>query len=64
MQHAHEIARKYLASSAKRRKNNYDVKAAVNKYEKGNLVWYLLETHKVGEAPKLKHAFHGPFLVK
>ena len=64
IQHAHETARKYLASSAKRSKNNYDVKAAVNKYEKGNLVWYLLETHKVGEAPKLKQAYHGPFLVK
>ena len=64
MQHAHEIARKYLPSSAKRSKNNYDVKAAVNKCEKENFVWYLLETHNVGEASKLKQTYHGPFLVK
>ena len=64
MQHAHEVARKYLASSAKRSKNLYDVKIAVNKYKKGDLVWYLLETRKVGEAPKLKPAYHGPFLVR
>ena len=66
MQHAHKIARKSLASLAKRSKSNYmyDVKVAVNKYEKGSLVWYLLVTRKVGEAPKLKQAYHSPFLVK
>lgn len=64
MQHAHEVARKYLASSAKRSKDRYDVKAAVNVYSKGDLVWYLLEGRKPGEAPKLKQIYHGPFLVK
>ena len=64
MQHAHEVARKFLASSAKRNKNLYDVKVAVNKYKKDDLVWYLMETRKVGETPKLKPAYHGPFLVR
>ncbi|MCG7868952.1 MAG: DDE-type integrase/transposase/recombinase [Candidatus Thiodiazotropha taylori] len=64
MQHAHEVARKYLAASAKRNKDLYDVKKAVNSYKKGDLVWYLLEKRKVGEAPKLNPAYHGPFLVK
>ena len=64
MQHAHEVARKYLTLSAQRCKNYYDVRMAVNKYKKGDLVWYLLETRKVGEAPKLKPAYYGPFLVR
>ena len=64
MQHAHEVARKYLATAAKRSKDSYDVKMAVNKYERGDLVWYLDEVHAVGEAPKLKRDYIGPVPVK
>ena len=52
MQHAHEVARKYLATAAKRSKDSYD------------LVWYLDEVHAVGEAPKLKRDYIGPVPVK
>ena len=34
MQHAHEVARKYLATAAYRSKDSYDVKMAMNKYER------------------------------
>ena len=64
MQHAHEVARKYLATATKRSKDSYDVKMAVNKYESGDLVWYLDEVHAVGEAPKLTRGYLGPVLVK
>ena len=63
MQHAHEVARKYLGMSAKRSKDNYDTKVAVNRFEKGDYVWCLNEARKVGVAPKLQHTYHGPFLV-
>ena len=64
MQQAHEAARKYLASSAKRNKDRYVMKAMVNKNERGDLVWYLAEARKVGEAQKLKPTYRGPVLVK
>ena len=64
MQHAHEVARKYLCSAAKRSKDMYDVKLAVNRYEQGDLVWCLNETRKVGVTQKLESAYDGPFLVK
>ena len=63
MQHAHEVARKYLGMSAKRSKDIYDTKVAVNRFEKGDYVWCLNEARKVGVAPKLQHTYHGPFLV-
>ena len=64
MQHAHEVVRKYLSSAAKRSKEMYDVKMAVNKYERDDLVWCLDETRKVGIIPKLGNAYNGLFLVK
>ena len=64
MQHAHEVARKYLSSATKRSKEMYDVKMAVNKYQRGDLVRCLDETRKVGIMPKLGNAYDGPFLVK
>ena len=64
MQHAHEVARKYLCTAAKRSKDHYDVKMAVNQYTKGDVVWYLNEVQAVGETPKLQPAYLGPVPVK
>ena len=64
MQHAHEVARKYLCTAAKRSKDHYDVKMAVNQYTKGDIVWYLNEVQAVGETPKLQPAYLGPVPVK
>ena len=63
MQHAHEIARKHIGSAVKRNKQIYDSKVSLNKYEVGDLAWCLMETRKVGVAPKLEKAYDGPFLV-
>ena len=37
MQHAHEIARKYLSAAAKRSKDLYDTKVAFHKYNEGDV---------------------------
>ena len=64
MQHAHEIARKYMATASKRSKELYDVKVAFHRYQEGDVVWCLMEVRKVGVTPKLEYVYEGPFLVK
>ena len=51
MQDTHEIARRHLDSAAKRSKEIYDSKIAVNKYNVGDFVWCLDESRKVGVCP-------------
>ena len=63
MQHAHDIARRHLSSAAKRSKDLYDTKIALNKYNEGDAVWFLHETREVGVSPKLQHIYEGPYLV-
>ena len=63
IQHAHEVAREHLGAAAKRSKEIYDTKVAVNRYNIGDLVWCLDESRKVGVTPKLEHVYDGPFLV-
>ena len=64
MQHAHQVARKHLSSTAKRRKEFYDTKVALNRYSQGDVVRCLNESRKVGVMQKLQPAYSGPFLVK
>ena len=64
MQHAHEVARKHMSSAAKRSKDLYDTKVAFNRYNVGDVVWYLMEVKKVGVAPKLEYCFEGPYVIK
>lgn len=64
MQHAHEMARKYMSAAAKRSKELYDVKVAFHRYNEGDIVWCLMEIRKVGVSPKLEYIFEGPFLIK
>ena len=64
MQHAHEIARKYMSAAAKRSKELYDVKVAFHRYKEGDIVWCLMEVRKPGVAFKLEYDFEGPFLIK
>ena len=64
MQHAHEIARKYMPVAAKRSKELYDSKLAFHRYEVGDVVWCLMAVRKLGVSPKLGYIFEGPFLVK
>ena len=61
--HAHEVARKYLQSSSKRSKEVYDTRLAHNNFKQGDMVWCLLESRKVGIAPKLQKRYEGPYVV-
>ena len=63
MQHAHEVARKYMSATTKRSKELYDSKLAFHRYSVGDIVWCLMETKKVGISPKLEVGFEGPFVV-
>lgn len=64
VQHAHEVARKYMSAAAKRSKDLYDTKVAFHRYSKGDIVWCLMEVRKVGVTPKLEFGYEGPFLIK
>ena len=64
LQHAHEIASKYMSVAAKRSKELYDSKLAFHRYKVGDVVWCLKEVRKLGVSPKLEYIFEGPFLVK
>ena len=64
LQHAHEIARKYMSVAAKRSKELYDGKVAFHKYQDGDVVWCLMEVRKVGVSPKLEYVYEGPFLIR
>ena len=64
MQHAHELARKYMGVSSKRSKELYDSRVSFHRYEVGDIVWCLMETRTMGVSPKLESIFEGPFLIK
>ena len=64
MQHAHEIARKYMSTAAQRSKELYDTKVAFHRYMEGDVVWCLMEARKVGISPKLERVYEGPFLIR
>ena len=52
-----------MAKEAQRQKERYDSKLNVNKYQPGDLVWYLHERRQEGECPKLQFPYLGPALV-
>ena len=63
LQHAHDIARVHLKNASRRNKLLFDKKAAEEKYNIGDLVWY--ETHQGQKhiTPKLRTPYQGPFMV-
>ena len=63
LQHAHDIARVHLKNASRRNKLLFDKKAAEEKYNIGDLVWY--ETHQGQKhiTPKLQTPYQGPFMV-
>lgn len=63
LKRAHEIVRQNLKRSAMRQKAYYDVKATLNSFKTGDLVWYLNEVRKVGLCEKLQALYIGPVLV-
>ena len=63
MQHAHQVARKHLDVSAKRQKQNYDVRSKDINFQAGDLVWYQSEIGQLNITPKLRKPFMGPCVV-
>ena len=63
MQHAHDVARKYLEAATKRQKDYYDAKGSYHSFRNGDLVWYASELGQLHLTPKLRNPFIGPVLV-
>jgi hypothetical protein len=63
LQMAHDICRRYLAKTAKRRKDIYDAKICFKSYQSGDAVWYLHEQRKYGVCPKLQPQYIGPCVI-
>ncbi|KAL3882449.1 hypothetical protein ACJMK2_028787 [Sinanodonta woodiana] len=64
MQYAHDVARKHLATAAKRQRDQHDVKLCQFGYIPGDLVWILNEFRYKGISPKLQKLYTDPFIVK
>jgi hypothetical protein len=51
---AHEQARKHLRAAAERQKDFYDAKLTLNRYNAGDLVWYISANKQLGITPNLR----------
>ena len=63
LQVAHEICQRYLARTAKRRKDIYDARVRLKNYQPGDAVWYLHEQRKEGVCTKLQPLYMDPCVV-
>ena len=63
IQHAHDIARKHLGSTARRQSEIYNAKLVVNQYRTGDAVWVEKTSVRPGLSPKLQTLYHGPCLI-
>ncbi|VDI33903.1 Hypothetical predicted protein [Mytilus galloprovincialis] len=63
MRLAHEICRRFMLKTAKRRKDHYDVRLSLNSYKTGDPVWLLNEIRKEGVCQKLKPVYVGPCII-
>ena len=63
IEHAHEVARKHLLTSATRQAEIYDAKLSFYQYQVGDLVWVALEGCRPGLSPKLQATYRGPCII-
>ena len=63
MKQVHNLARQHLQSAQERQKRDYDLKLSRKSYMKGDLVYKLDSTTKIGQSSKLKPVWRGPLLV-
>ena len=63
MKYAHDAARSKLKEAQKRQKLHYDLRIRQNSYEKGDLVYVIDTTSKVGQSSKLRPVYSGPYLI-
>ena len=60
---AHETVRKHLKAKILKQKEYCDSRSFENKYNPGDMVWYLNETTMEGISPKLQPTYIGPCLI-
>ncbi|XP_069109410.1 uncharacterized protein [Argopecten irradians] len=60
---AHQTARENLKEAQGRQKKTYDLNLHTSHYDPGDAVFKLDSSRKVGQSPKLKHPWAGPYLV-
>ena len=63
MKYAHDAARSKLREAQKHQKLHYDLRIRQNGYEKGDLVYVIDTTSKVGQSSKLRPVHSGPYLI-
>ncbi|CAG2223318.1 unnamed protein product [Mytilus edulis] len=59
----HELARVNLQRAQKRQKKDYDLKTNQQKYDIGDIVLKINSATKVGQTPKFKQPWKGPYIV-
>ncbi|VDI09313.1 Hypothetical predicted protein [Mytilus galloprovincialis] len=59
----HELARVNLQRAKKRQKKDYDLKTNQQKYDIGDIVLKINSATKVGQTPKFKQPWKGPYIV-
>ena len=64
LKQSHEAVRENLKGVQKRQKRLYDTKLSHTSFHKGDLVYKLDSSTKVGHSKKLRPIFMGPYLVK
>jgi len=60
---AHEVCRRFMLKTAKRRKDNYDIKSSLIPYSAGDPVWFLNEQRREGVCQKLQPIYIGPCVI-
>ena len=63
LQYSHEICRKFMVQTARRRKDHYDVRLSLNNFKPGDAVWLLNEQRREGICQKLQTLYLGPCIV-
>ncbi|XP_033757508.1 uncharacterized protein LOC117339906 [Pecten maximus] len=63
MSRAHQLARENIKEAQVRQKRTYDLNLHTSKYSLGDAVFKLDTSKKIGQSPKLKSPWVGPYLV-
>ncbi len=63
MKRAHDVAREHLQGQQRRQKASYDRNLKEQQFDRGDMVYKLDTTTKIGITSKLKPVYEGPYLV-
>ena len=63
IERTHTFARENMRLESERQKRNYDHRAQVRQFNRGDPVWLYDPTRKKGRSPKLQRPWKGPYIV-